>query len=92
MSWIWETSPTWRWIVRGTRGNPLAMTVFTGVTMFAVPIGLGTVIMNGTNPEVDAAKIAKLRKDAGLDAKIVVRAARLPVSCQMPLDCGPMQQ
>ena len=30
-------------------------------------------LTRGTNPEVDAAKIAKLRKDAGLDAKIVVR-------------------
>ena len=29
-------------------------------------------LTRGTNPEVDAAKIAKLRKDAGLDAKIVV--------------------
>ena len=55
MSWIWEKSSTWRWIVRGTRGNPLAMSVFTATTMFAVPIGLGTLVMNGTNPELDAA-------------------------------------
>jgi hypothetical protein len=73
MSWIWEKSSTWRWIVRGTRGNPLAMSVFTATTMFAVPIGLGTLVMNGTNPEMDAAKIEKLRRDAGLDTKIMVR-------------------
>jgi len=73
MSWIWEKSSTWRWIVRGTRGNPLAMSVFTATTMFAVPIGLGTLVMNGTNPELDAAKIEKLRRDAGLDTKIMVR-------------------
>jgi hypothetical protein len=73
MSWIWEKSSTWRWIVRGTRGNPLAMGVFTATTMFAVPIGLGTLVMNGTNPEMDAAKIEKLRRDAGLDTKIMVR-------------------
>jgi len=76
MSYIWEKSSTWRWIVRGTRGSPLAMTVFTGVTMFAVPIGVGTLVMHGTNPEteMDEAKIAKLRRDAGLDTKIMVRA------------------
>ena len=73
MSWIWEKSSTWRWIVRGTRGNPLAMSVFTATTMFAVPIGLGTLVMNGTIPEMDAAKIEKLRRDAGLDTKIMVR-------------------
>jgi hypothetical protein len=32
--------------------------------------------MHGTNPEteMDEAKIAKLRRDAGLDTKIMVRA------------------
>ena len=34
----------------------------------------------GTNPEADEAKIAKLRKDAGLDAKIVVRQRQRPLS------------
>lgn len=72
MSWIWEKSPTWRWIVRGTRGNPLAMGAFTLTTMFAIPIGLGSLVMSGTNPEVDDAKMAKLRRDAGLDTKIMV--------------------
>ena len=66
--------------MRGTRGNPVAMSGFTLVTMFAIPIGLGTVIMNATNPEVDEAKMAKLRRDAGLDTKLVVRAA-LPGEC-----------
>jgi hypothetical protein len=47
MSWIWEKSPAWRWIVRGTRGNPVAMTAFSVTTMLIIPIGLGTVIMNG---------------------------------------------
>ena len=47
MSWIWEKSPAWRWIVRGTRGNPVAMTAFSVTTMFAIPIALGTVVMNG---------------------------------------------
>ena len=37
----------WRYIVRGTRGNPVAMSAFTITTMFAIPIGLGTVVMNG---------------------------------------------
>jgi len=41
--------------------------------MFAVPIGVGTLVMHGTNPEteMDEAKIAKLRRDAGLDTKIM---------------------
>lgn len=33
--------------MRGTRGNPVAMSAFTLTTMFVIPIGLGTVIMNG---------------------------------------------
>lgn len=73
MSYIWEKSSTWRSIVRGTRGNPLAMSLFTAVTMFAVPIGLGTLVMNRTNPGMDDAKVAKLRAEAGLDTKIMVR-------------------
>ena len=84
MSWIWEKSSTWRWIVRGTRGNPLAMSVFTATTMFAVPIGLGTLVMNGTNPELDAAKIEKLRRDAGLDTKIMVRLPDRPSERHRP--------
>ena len=51
----------------------MAMGAFTITTMFAFPIGLGTLVMSGTNPEVDEAKIAKLRQDAGLDTKIMVR-------------------
>jgi hypothetical protein len=51
------------------------MSVFTATTMFVVPIGLGMLVMSGTNPELDAAKIEKLRRDAGLDTKIMVRAA-----------------
>lgn len=47
------------------------MGAFTITTMFAFPIGLGTLVMSGTNPEVDEAKIAKLRQDAGLDTKIM---------------------
>ena len=43
------------------------MGAFTITTMFAFPIGLGTLVMGGANPEVDGAKIAKLRQDAGLD-------------------------
>lgn len=80
MSWIWEKSPTWRWIVRGTRGNPLAMGAFTFTTMFAIPIGLGSLVMSGTNPEVDDTKMAKLRHDAGLDTKIMVRETPLASS------------
>jgi hypothetical protein len=49
------------------------MSLFTAVTMFAVPIGLGTLVMNRTNPGMDDAKVAKLRAEAGLDTKIMVR-------------------
>lgn len=36
----------WRYIVRGTRGNPVAMSAFSLTTMIIIPIGLGTVIMS----------------------------------------------
>jgi len=61
----------WRYIVRGTRGNPVAMSAFSLTTMIIIPIGLGTVIMSYTNPELDEAKLAQLRRGANLDSTVV---------------------
>ena len=48
MSWIWEKSSTWRWLVATTKRSPGAMAVFT-IGMCVVPYYAGKVVMAGTN-------------------------------------------
>ena len=57
------------------------MGAFSITTMFAFPIGLGTLVMSGTNPEVDEAKIANRRLAAGLAPRVLL----VPLAVAVPL-------
>ena len=48
MSWIWEKSATWRWLVAVTKRSPAAMAAFT-IGMCVVPYYGGKVVMSGTS-------------------------------------------
>ena len=48
MSWIWEKSATWRWLVATTKRSPAAMAAFT-IGMCVVPYYGGKLVMAGTN-------------------------------------------
>ena len=48
MSWIWEKSATWRWLVAVTKRSPAAMAAFT-IGMCVVPYYAGQAVMSGTS-------------------------------------------
>ena len=48
MSWIWEKSATWRWLVAVTKRSPAAMAAFT-IGMCVVPYYAGKAVMSGTS-------------------------------------------
>ena len=69
MSWIWEKSPLWRKIVRGTRTNRVAMGAFSLTTMFALPVAAGVAVMRWTTPDVSDDDTVALRKRVSMDAR-----------------------
>ena len=51
MSWLWEKSATWRWLVATTKRSPAAMAAFT-ITMCVVPYYTGKMVMAGTDTQI----------------------------------------
>ncbi|CAK0787335.1 hypothetical protein CVIRNUC_010553 [Coccomyxa viridis] len=77
MSWIWEKSATWRWLVAVTKRSPAAMTAFT-IGMCVVPYYAGQAVMSGTSmvTEQGTSLEQQLRARQTLEHKVLAKANR----------------
>ena len=77
---MFEKSPAWRKIVARTRESPVFYAGFAAAC-FAVPYGLGKVVMWATNPEVarerDKALQAQLKTKQTFHHEVKLRALKL---------------
>ena len=86
MAWVFEKSPTWRRIVAKTRESPAFYAGFAAAC-FAVPYGVGKVVMWATNPEVAR------KRDVALQAELRGRQTyHHEVSNHMQLGAMPVNQ
>lgn len=72
MSWLWEKSSGWRWIVASGRASGTFMMAFAGVC-FLVPWVVGQGIMNATNYNNEQLQTELLKRGRDRDSAVIGR-------------------
>eukprot|EP00242_Pyramimonas_sp_CCMP2087_P013065 CAMPEP_0198212240 /NCGR_PEP_ID=MMETSP1445-20131203/25601_1 /TAXON_ID=36898 /ORGANISM="Pyramimonas sp., Strain CCMP2087" /LENGTH=119 /DNA_ID=CAMNT_0043886641 /DNA_START=169 /DNA_END=528 /DNA_ORIENTATION=- len=71
MAWLYEKSGAWRAIVRHTRDSRLVFGAFGLAVCVVIPYYAVEGIMAWSNPVLDEAQIAELRKRQGMSSQIL---------------------